>query len=461
MKAIALYSLFVSFGLTVLWAVWSCTRLRSTTHFALNRRVILSMAVFSLIIAAVPFFVTVTAPTAPVTAQEVMAIGRQADAAAVVGNGVVPQEPSVDYFALLVQWLPAAYVAGLALSLLALSVSVGSVVITVLRARRVDGAPGCLRVVDGDSQPSFAWGGVVVMSRSDWQTNGSMILAHEQAHLRGCHWLELLAMNLVKCLTWYCPVGYLLLREMMAQQEYEADAAVTVKGFDEVTYQMFLIEKANGRRFANSVTNGINKPYYLLKNRITMMKRKKSDARTRRRVLPVIIFGAALFALPYIPSVNAAAHDSLAQKEEVVIGKKTVTAVAVIMGNGDEAPYEQLVLPSLNKEGARALSRKLVYPAEMQQSKTEGSVVVKINVLETGEIESAAIFESSGAKQLDEAVLGVVKGVKIAPATYEGNACSCECLLRVNFKSQSSDKPLNLQPKAPEWEIDTLLVTGA
>ncbi len=70
------------------------------------------------------------------------------------------------------------------------------------------------------------------------------------------------------------PAMWLLRRELRAIHEYEADEAVLDSGVDARSYQMLLIKKAAGGRWY-SIANSFN--HSKLKNRITMMLRKKSS----------------------------------------------------------------------------------------------------------------------------------------------------------------------------------------
>ena len=81
---------------------------------------------------------------------------------------------------------------------------------------------------------------------------------------------------------------------MRAIHEYEADEAVLRSGVDAREYQMLLIRKAAGRRWC-SVANSFN--HSKLKNRITMMLRKKSSRWNYARALVFLpLVGLALGA---------------------------------------------------------------------------------------------------------------------------------------------------------------------
>ena len=142
----------------------------------------------------------------------------------------------------------------------------------------------------------FSWGRYVVVSEQDMALSGREILLHEQAHLHLHHSVDLLVTDVAGCLQWFNPAMWLLRRELRAIHEYEADRAVIESGVEARDYQLLLIKKAVGGRWY-SVANSFN--HSKLKNRITMMLRKKSSRWTGAKalfVLPLAAVAAGAFA---------------------------------------------------------------------------------------------------------------------------------------------------------------------
>lgn len=142
----------------------------------------------------------------------------------------------------------------------------------------------------------FSWGRYIVMSEKDLAENGDAILLHERAHLRLRHSFDLIVTDVAGCLQWFNPAMWLLRRELRAIHEYEADEAVLNSGVDAKSYQLLLIKKAAGGRWY-SVANSFN--HSKLKNRITMMLRKKSSRWVGARallLLPLTAFALGAFA---------------------------------------------------------------------------------------------------------------------------------------------------------------------
>lgn len=198
------------------------------------------------------------------------------------------------------------FVTGAAATFLHTLWSLGAVVRVIRRGRRERLDDGTILVRLPQRVTPFSWGRYIVISEEDLADNGAAILAHERAHARLHHSVDLLVTDLAGCLQWFNPAMWLLRRELRAIHEYEADAAVLAGGVDAKSYQMLLIRKAVGGRWY-SVANSFN--HSKLKNRITMMLRKRSSRRTEARALLLLpLVGLALGAFAETRYVVPAAY---------------------------------------------------------------------------------------------------------------------------------------------------------
>ena len=187
-----------------------------------------------------------------------------------------------------------AFLTGALVTLLGTCCSLFGVVRLVRRGRRERLEDGAVLVRTDRAVTPFSWGRYIVMSGKDLDENGDAILLHERAHLRLRHSLDLIVTDVAGCLQWFNPAMWLLRRELRAIHEYEADEAVLESGVDARSYQLLLIRKAAGGRWY-SVANSFN--HSKLKNRITMMLRKKSSRWAGARALLLLpLMGIALGA---------------------------------------------------------------------------------------------------------------------------------------------------------------------
>ena len=208
----------------------------------------------------------------------------------------------------------AAFLLGAAATLLWTLCSLIGVLRLIRGGRRERLEDGAVLVRTERPVTPFSWGRYIVMSERDLAENGGAILLHERAHLRLRHSLDLIVTDVAGCLQWFNPAMWLLRRELRAIHEYEADEAVLDSGVDARSYQMLLIKKAAGGRWY-SIANSFN--HSKLKNRITMMLRKRSSRWAVARVLFVLpLAGLALGAFARTAYVFP---DDKGKKENVTI----------------------------------------------------------------------------------------------------------------------------------------------
>lgn len=160
-------------------------------------------------------------------------------------------------------------------------------------------------VVESPVAP-FSWMHTVVLSRAEWLSLSPYVLAHEEAHVRHRHSYDVLVVEVLTALQWFNPVVWFLRQELRTLHEYEADASVLSRGFDESQYIHLLMQKATGIQ-ACALANGIHTPK--TKKRILMMLKTKSNR------------GAWLKALYIVPVVLT----SLAMTAKTVVDDETVT----------------------------------------------------------------------------------------------------------------------------------------
>ena len=146
---------------------------------------------------------------------------------------------------------------------------------------------------------SFSFGKYIVLTEEDYQQN-SIILTHEQMHLRYHHTLDSLWFMIITILYWFNPVVWLMRLEMQQLHEYEADEGVIKQGIDATQYQLLLVKKAVGTRLY-SMANGFN--HSKLKKRITMMLKERTNGWARLKLLivvPVVMGTMLVFAHPEV-----------------------------------------------------------------------------------------------------------------------------------------------------------------
>ena len=141
--------------------------------------------------------------------------------------------------------------------------------------------------------PSFSWMRSIVVSVDDYAENGDTILAHERAHIAHRHSLDHLLLLLIQCVQWWNPFLWLLADSLIEVHEYQADMAVLKQGINATQYQLLLIRKAAGPA-GIAMVNGFKRNK--LKNRIIMMNKTFSLRGAKCRylaLLPMILIAFA------------------------------------------------------------------------------------------------------------------------------------------------------------------------
>lgn len=294
-------------------------------------------------------------------------------------------------------------------------------------------------LIDKKGIAPFSWGHYIVMDRSENKNDADLILCHERAHINCRHFIDLIIAQMVCVVLWYNPASWLMLSELKAVHEYQADRQVLSSGINARQYQLLLIKKAVGVRFP-SLANSLN--HSNLKKRITMMYNRKTSAVRRSRALAIVPVVALALALVNVPSVSRAidsvtsAELSLGAYAPENIGKVTENPAAKQEKHAavEEAPD---VLPKYTG-GETAMFSFLVnnvkYPESAAKDSIQGRVVVKFTVQADGAVKDANVVESVCPALDEEATRVVMLMPRWIPGEKDGKKVACSFTLPISFK---------------------------
>lgn len=130
-----------------------------------------------------------------------------------------------------------------------------------------------LVVSERNLKTPFSWGRYVVIPCSICNDDAQLIIAHELAHIRHRHWVDLIIGQCVVIFNWFNPAAYLMLKELQDVHEFEADKDVISSGIDSRQYQFLLLRNVSGSlfpMFADSLNHG------QLKTRMRLMLSPKT-----------------------------------------------------------------------------------------------------------------------------------------------------------------------------------------
>jgi beta-lactamase regulating signal transducer with metallopeptidase domain len=273
--------------------------LSKDTLYRFNRYIIVVLFALSLLL---PFINISVGSETPYSG---MALNIEALLAMANSNNVVEEAPSATPSVLI--WILVIYFIGV---ITAFGRALISFVQMIKMLRQKDSQKSSLTggitlIIHDKVQAPFSWMKYIVISDRDYMESGDEIITHELAHIYNRHSLDLIVAEAVKIIHWFNPAAYLLKRELQNIHEYQADEAVIKNGIDAKKYQLLLIKKAVGDRLY-SMANSFN--HSKLKNRITMISKKKSQKKAALKallLLPLSMFAIAAFATEEVSAVLA------------------------------------------------------------------------------------------------------------------------------------------------------------
>ncbi len=327
---------------------------------------------------------------------------------------------------------------GIALCLAYLLFQLGAQAIAIARLRRrntvyktADGfdipRKASLILLDDDTAPYSFFNQIVVGTRGLSDDELRCILAHESHHVSHNHTYDLLAAWLLCCGAWFNPFAWLIMREIKAVHEYQADAA-SIGACGREDYLHLLYRQVTGTGYGHITNNfkSIN-----IKNRIVMMNKTK----TRFGAWKVLAALPVAALLMMVGCKQGAPENTVAEEEAAVVNEATVEP---IIFTNDSMP-EGLVAPEF-PDGAEALYKYIAenihYPEQAKADGIEGRVLIRFVVMNDGSIVNVDVAKGIGGG-CDEEAVRVVKGMpKWKPAIYEGKAVNVQYCIPINFKLQ-------------------------
>ena len=406
------YSLLASTLLIVVWAVYKCV-LANTGCFRFNRILLLSCITLAFVF---PIFILNSFWVADIMENNIEIAFNPVEIAYIANTVSEQITPIWDYIVTL-------FLIGVIVMILYFLVSLVRLALFILKGKHIKQDDCRIILHRHNSVAPFAWCGYVMMPRRDWYEFGQMIVCHEKAHIECRHWIDLLFMQAAIIITWYCPAIWLLRNELHTLHEYEADSRVLASGVKREEYQMFLIKKTVGARFA-TLSNCLN--HSSLKKRITMMLSSKQTGTARVRafvMVPAMALALIGLATPAVSAViNEVSAATPVEDLRYKISEKSDSTIRVTERNSDMVVTEKAdadnAVPFIKTETApnfpggkdklRAfINKNIKFPeTAYKDGVLNMDAVVQLTIAKDGVVKDAKIVKSSG-KTLDGEALRV------------------------------------------------------
>ncbi len=247
-----------------------------------------------------------------------------------------------------------------------------------------------------DPVPPFSCFNAVVISEEDYEKNADVILRHELGHVKHRHSFDILLLNVCQTIQWANPFAWLMGGALRDIHEYEADDTVLRSGVNPRQYMSLLMRKAVGSS-SYAFANGFN--HSMLKKRITMMLKKKTNPWMRMKafyVIPVALIALSAFATPLVSRTGDSESDNPADKGKVkdFIPKNEISAQE-INHSGMISPEEDL----FNAENAIPEEADAESQISAEKSQTTAAELITADGRATAE--KASAMDSTPAEQAE------------------------------------------------------------
>lgn len=349
------------------------------------------------------------------------------------------------------------YIAVITLLVIRFFIQLMSICILAIRSRKDCLYETPVYILDKSSCPFSFFKWIFIHPALHNEKETKEILAHEGTHAIQWHSIDVIISEIITIGCWINPFAWLLKREVRNNLEYMADNRVILSGHDTKSYQYHLL----GLTYQKAAANLYNSFNVLpIKNRITMMNRKRSKSIGKTKYALFIPLAALLLIFSNIETI-ARNTSSIASKminsinenssEEINNSsiEQTKPQQKKRASSKIENPYTAVEQMPVFPGGERALiqyiANNLKYPKEAASQNIEGKVYIRFVVSETGSVENAEVLRSLN-KYCDQEAIRVIESMpKWIPGQQNKTLVPVYYVVPIMFKlnkitSESSDK---------------------
>ncbi len=314
----------------------------------------------------------------------------------------------------------------------------------IRKSHRIETATPTIRVTEDEDLPPFNWGSLIIMGKTIYKSKFiSMIIAHEKAHIRHRHFLDLLIAQIMVTYQWFNPVAWMLRDELREIHEFQADEDVIKSGVNPVSYQHFLVRAAFGTKF-NLPADFLNAGN--IRKRIIMINNKNSSGFRRFTIiaiLPAFIIGVMACNLSPVKTIvdqfqNTSLNYSFTAQTENTknIEKESDNQISEARDQEEQmnGTFQEAEFIGGQEALMLFLMNTLKYPKEAENNHEEGKVIVAFDIASNGEVISRKIDKSLSKALDDEALRVCGKITKFKPAMRYGSPVASTLYLPIIYK---------------------------
>jgi TonB family protein len=201
-----------------------------------------------------------------------------------------------------------------------------------------------LKVIKTNIFPfSFSFFAYIVVNPSLQGKEIREIVAHEAAHVRQHHWIDLVLAELLRTVQWYNPMSWLYAHYIKQNHEYLADRSALKSSSDPAVYKAILINQLLG---GEVIRLGHSFSYSLNKKRFIMMKDTSTSITRKIKPLLVLPLMAIIFyafsEARYQPGPSLKEDANTFSAKSEAQGKK-INGI-ILQENGEPLPGTSIII---------------------------------------------------------------------------------------------------------------------
>ena len=203
---------------------------------------------------------------------------------------------------------------------------------------------GSGRIVHTDLLQPFSFFNLIFLPKGEVNP---LILAHEKAHVRHHHWIDLLLLEIASAVLWFNPMMIFYKKSIKIQHEYEADNDVIRNASDIPHYLDCILHHLRAENLGSPISQFYSQN---IKKRIIMMTKEKTSRRLSLLYsLFVPVACLLLFAFAK-PSVRMVSFNTIPEEKVIII---------VDAGHGGHDPGGSNIDGASEKEFALVMARDI------------------------------------------------------------------------------------------------------
>lgn len=361
-------------------------------------------------------------------------------------------------------WISILWGTGCAMMLLRLLFSLSSIG-KILKETTHSPEGQAFKITNADVQ-SFSFFKTIVLNTHHYQSMAmKYILAHEQAHSKQYHSVDVLLLELLKSIQWFNPIAWLYAKESLQNLEYLADKEVSDSLNNSHDYQMAIVQHAHHTE-SNLLRSEFSKSK--LKNRIIMMNSQKSKEISVVKLLLLIPFLgvllmsfslkienldlrdeiSALLPIFNFPSLEInEANNSIRIHKSLAALKLTSAKLdpAVTLFDKADATHseeDQQARPFCGNMDTYydQIKWELNYPEYAFRSRISGEVLIEFMVQKDGSLTNINVASGIGFECDEEAMRVIKNGPTWLPALKNGQKLVSKVMIPVLFDLDNNER---------------------